>query len=246
MKRIENICTVKEWLSSAFFFRFEWMFIYLNGKYRLDKQITHMSRLISSEHKVYHHSRWCSEEFSFLFFSLSERRRESSLASLKQTQTDINVSLSLPLSFITSALNSCHFYLFSSLITPIIWLDASSDQFEYVTNSVVQSFLSFIFSHLGWPIAIVVCVSIGLASVLVLYLVVRIRSGQRHRRPTSGTGDDLHSQMEWEDDIGLNITINPLDETKVSTSIDSAHHFLLLFFVEIDTNCETSSNGTDN
>ena len=69
---------------------------------------------------------------------------------------------------------------------------------------------------LGWPIAIVVCVSIGLASVLVLYLVVRIRSGHRHRRSTTVTGDDVHSQMEWEDDIGLNITINPLDETKVS------------------------------
>lgn len=25
----------------------------------------------------------------------------------------------------------------------------------------------------------------------------------------------MHSQMEWEDDIGLNITVNPLDETKV-------------------------------
>ena len=69
---------------------------------------------------------------------------------------------------------------------------------------------------LGWPIVVVVCVSVGLASVLVLYLVVRIRSGNRHRRSTMGTGDDVHSQMEWEDDIGLNITVNPLDETKVS------------------------------
>jgi hypothetical protein len=69
---------------------------------------------------------------------------------------------------------------------------------------------------LGWPIAIVVCVSVGLAGVLVLYLVVRIRSGNRQRSPLTGTGDDIHSQMEWEDDIGLNITVNPLDETKVS------------------------------
>lgn len=30
----------------------------------------------------------------------------------------------------------------------------------------------------------------------------------------SHNADDLHSQMEWEDDIGLNITVNPLDETK--------------------------------
>lgn len=70
----------------------------------------------------------------------------------------------------------------------------------------------------GWPLVVVVCASVGLASVLVLYLVVRLRSGQRHRRSTTGAGDDVHSQMEWEDDIGLNITVNPLDETKKSTT----------------------------
>ena len=64
--------------------------------------------------------------------------------------------------------------------------------------------------------------SVGLAGVLVLYLVVRIRSGHRQRRPLNSTGDDAHSQMEWEDDIGLNIIVNPLDETKVSGSIRSA------------------------
>jgi hypothetical protein len=63
---------------------------------------------------------------------------------------------------------------------------------------------------------VVVCVSIGLAGVLVLYLIVRIRSNNRQHNPTVNNGDDLHSQMEWEDDIGLNITVNPLDETKVS------------------------------
>jgi hypothetical protein len=65
-----------------------------------------------------------------------------------------------------------------------------------------------------WPIAVVVCISVGLAGVLVLYLIVRIRSNKRQHNPTINTGDDLHSQMEWEDDIGLNITVNPLDETK--------------------------------
>jgi len=55
---------------------------------------------------------------------------------------------------------------------------------------------------------------VGLALMLVLYLVVRIRSSGKQRGPSSGNGDDMHSQMEWEDDIGLNITVNPLDETK--------------------------------
>jgi hypothetical protein len=50
--------------------------------------------------------------------------------------------------------------------------------------------------------------------MLVLYLVVRIRSNGKQRGPSAGPGDDLHSQMEWEDDIGLNITVNPLDETR--------------------------------
>jgi hypothetical protein len=76
---------------------------------------------------------------------------------------------------------------------------------------------------IGWPIAIVVCVSVGLAGVLVLYLVVRMRSGQRQRGSLIGTGDDAHSQMEWDDDVGLNITVNPLDETKVSGSIYNLH-----------------------
>ncbi|CAF1250602.1 unnamed protein product [Rotaria sordida] len=65
-----------------------------------------------------------------------------------------------------------------------------------------------------WPIAVVVCVSIGLAGVLVLYLIVRIRSNHRQHNPNTNIGDDIHSQMEWEDDIGLNIIVNPLDETK--------------------------------
>jgi hypothetical protein len=72
----------------------------------------------------------------------------------------------------------------------------------------------FLQPALNWPIALVVCVCIGLAGVLVLYLIVRIRSSNRQHNPTANTGDDIHSQMEWEDDIGLNITVNPLDETK--------------------------------
>jgi len=65
-----------------------------------------------------------------------------------------------------------------------------------------------------WPIAVVVCISVGIAGILVLYLIVRIRSSNRQHNPTTNNGDDIHSQMEWEDDIGLNITVNPLDETK--------------------------------
>ena len=61
----------------------------------------------------------------------------------------------------------------------------------------------------------VVFAAVGFAGVLVLYLIVRVRSNGRQRLPISNANDDLHSQMEWEDDIGLNITVNPLDETKV-------------------------------
>jgi hypothetical protein len=76
----------------------------------------------------------------------------------------------------------------------------------------------------SWPIAVVVCVSVGLALVLVLYLVIRIRSNGKQRGPTiGGTGDDMHSQMEWEDDIGLNITVNPLDETRKPVPIVNMH-----------------------
>jgi len=74
----------------------------------------------------------------------------------------------------------------------------------------------FLSPTLSWPLAVIVCICVGLAGVLVLYLVVRIRSGNKQRGPSNGTGDDIHSQMEWEDDIGLNITVNPLDETKKS------------------------------
>lgn len=86
-------------------------------------------------------------------------------------------------------------------------------------NYVIQNdkiYITFFFFPVGWPLVVVVCVSIGLASILVLYLVVRIRSGNRQRGPLSGTADDAHSQMEWEDDIGLNIIVNPLETTKVS------------------------------
>ncbi|CAF3887254.1 unnamed protein product [Rotaria sordida] len=76
----------------------------------------------------------------------------------------------------------------------------------------------------GWPIIIVICVSVGLASVLVLYLVIRIRSGNRQASPLTGTGDDAHSQMEWEDDIGLNIIVNPLDTTKQSVQSMDVHN----------------------
>ncbi|CAF1435096.1 unnamed protein product, partial [Adineta ricciae] len=68
----------------------------------------------------------------------------------------------------------------------------------------------------AWPIAIGICVSVSIASVLILYLVVRIRSAHKQRCTVSNPGDDMHSQMEWEDDIGLNIIVNPLEETKKS------------------------------
>jgi hypothetical protein len=84
---------------------------------------------------------------------------------------------------------------------------------------------------LGWPIAVVVCVSVSLASVLVLYLAVRMRLGHRQRRFATGTGDDPHSQMEWEDDFGLNIIVNPLDETKVNRSILSIFTYDFVIFV---------------
>jgi len=67
---------------------------------------------------------------------------------------------------------------------------------------------------------------VSVAGVLVLYLVTRIRSGNRQCNQSNNVpGDDIHSQMEWEDDIGLNIIVNPLDETKV--------RIFLLFFISI-------------
>ena len=69
---------------------------------------------------------------------------------------------------------------------------------------------------LAWPIAVIVCISVSVAGILVLYLVARIRSSSRQRSQLPAAGDDVHSQIEWEDDIGLNIVVNPLDETKVS------------------------------
>ncbi|UJR27982.1 hypothetical protein I4U23_009240 [Adineta vaga] len=74
------------------------------------------------------------------------------------------------------------------------------------------------------PIAVVICGSIGLVGVLVLYLVVRMRSNNRQHHPSTNTTDDMHSQMEWEDDIGLNITVNPLDETKKSVPQVNIHN----------------------
>ncbi|CAF0892158.1 unnamed protein product [Rotaria sp. Silwood1] len=76
----------------------------------------------------------------------------------------------------------------------------------------------------GWPILVVICVSVGFASILVLYLVVRMRSGTRQPSPLTGTGDDIHSQMEWEDDIGLNIIVNPLDTTKKPVQSVNVHN----------------------
>lgn len=68
---------------------------------------------------------------------------------------------------------------------------------------------------LGWPIAIGVCVSVSIAGVLILYLIVHIRSAGKQRQSSSRPDADMHPQMEWEDDIGLNIIVNPLEETKV-------------------------------
>ncbi|CAF0971736.1 unnamed protein product, partial [Didymodactylos carnosus] len=73
----------------------------------------------------------------------------------------------------------------------------------------------------GLPIAIVVLVCFGSAGVLIAFLVLRVRSNSKQRT----SGDD-HSQMEW-DDTELNITVNPLDETKKvvpSSSNDIDHH----------------------
>lgn len=84
------------------------------------------------------------------------------------------------------------------------------------------------FCLLDWPIAVIVCVAVGLAGVLVLYLIVRVRTNQRQRLPITNANDDIHSQMEWEDDIGLNITVNPLDETKVFCN---NRHVLFLSFL---------------
>lgn len=90
---------------------------------------------------------------------------------------------------------------------------------------------------LDWPIAVIACVAVGLAGVLVLYLIVRVRTNNRQRLPISNASDDIHSQMEWEDDIGLNITVNPLDETKVS-----AENFSFLKIVFLSLNLEICSN----
>ncbi len=49
--------------------------------------------------------------------------------------------------------------------------------------------------------------------------------------------------MEWEDDIGLNITVNPLDETKVSRL--SLSFILLYYFIQKPiqlTNIEKATN----
>ena len=82
-------------------------------------------------------------------------------------------------------------------------------------------------SYLDWPIAVVVFTCVGLISVLVLYLIVRVRSNNRQLNSSANNGDDIHSQMEWEDDIGLNITVNPLDETKVCLDYSFFHvHYL--------------------
>lgn len=72
----------------------------------------------------------------------------------------------------------------------------------------------------------------SVAGVLVLYLVARIRSGNRQRSQLTATGDDIHSQMEWEDDIGLNIIVNPLDESKVRSFVSISCQFVS-FFLEI-------------
>ncbi|CAF1618988.1 unnamed protein product, partial [Didymodactylos carnosus] len=60
-----------------------------------------------------------------------------------------------------------------------------------------------------WPIATIVLACLGFVSILIGFLVLRVRSNNKQRT----SGDD-HSQMEW-DDTELNITVNPLDETKV-------------------------------
>ena len=63
---------------------------------------------------------------------------------------------------------------------------------------------------LGWPIIVVVCGSLSLA---IIYLVTHTRSNHKQFMDID---DDVHNQMEWEDDIGLNIIVNPLNVTEVS------------------------------
>ncbi|CAF1018548.1 unnamed protein product [Adineta steineri] len=102
-------------------------------------------------------------------------------------------------------------------IAPPAPVAAVSSNKLYVDNIQIEDSLLDMESSsrlTSWPIAVGVCVSVSLASVLILYLVVRIRSGSKQRNPLSVPGDDIHSQMEWEDDIGLNIIVNPLEETK--------------------------------
>lgn len=90
-------------------------------------------------------------------------------------------------------------------------MEKSSRLSKYQNKSTDRIFVLF----LDWPVALVVFACVGLVSILVLYLIVRVRSNNRQQHSLTNNGDDLHSQMEWEDDIGLNITVNPLDETKV-------------------------------
>ncbi|CAF0754565.1 unnamed protein product [Adineta steineri] len=90
-----------------------------------------------------------------------------------------------------------------------------------------------------WPIAVVICVSIGLVGVLVLYLVVRMRSTNRQNNPLTNTTDDIHSQMEWEDDIGLNIIVNPYDEAKNTIESVDIHN------VEQPTNGHPGASSDD-
>jgi len=101
----------------------------------------------------------------------------------------------------------------------------------------------FLSPALSWPIAVVVCVSVSLAGVLVLYLVARFRWGGKRPRP--GTGDDAHSQMEWEDDIGLNIIVNPLDETKKSVQPMNLHNMEQTMQEYEATSSEEDDNGDE-
>lgn len=73
----------------------------------------------------------------------------------------------------------------------------------------------------AWPMVIVVLVSIGLAGTLILFLIVRIRHGDFKRRSFTAGPDELHSQMEWEDEIDLKIIVNPLDEEKPIDELQS-------------------------
>ncbi len=54
--------------------------------------------------------------------------------------------------------------------------------------------------------------------------------------------------MEWEDDIGLNITVNPLDETKVSHLQSVFFHYYSIFIVQKpiqSSNVENQSSDED-